>query len=251
MASDDSLRAQNEALNEQVKLLVKTEQRLHRSQNEVDRQIARVELLNAFTLRWTGRATAADILFDASELLRKLVHVDGVRAVPRVPGPTPPSTEDAGLTRSRATYTNRPERVLWDRNGVVVTKKTELSLDLQESASTASCGADDAAVPDVASIVILPVSVNDSPPRMFLAASGTPRPRASHMREAPRNVTCLFLAPCRHLEHMLRNTRALGRPRLVRSGGYSAARDELEARVATERESCAWKSASAGGRSSN
>ena len=38
----DRLRRENEALNDQVKLLVRTEHRLYRTQNALDRQIARI-----------------------------------------------------------------------------------------------------------------------------------------------------------------------------------------------------------------
>jgi signal transduction histidine kinase len=89
----------------------------------------------------------------------------------------------------------------------------------------------DQPVPDAASIVILPIVVNDSVPEVFLASWSTPRPRASHMFEVPEERhRPTFELLCRHLEHMLRNTALLDdlaqtQRRLV------AARDQLEDRV--------------------
>ena len=45
---------ERQALTEQVKLLVRPSKRLHRSQNALDRQLVRVELLSQFALRWTA-----------------------------------------------------------------------------------------------------------------------------------------------------------------------------------------------------
>ena len=54
----ERLRTENRALDEQVKLLVQTEQRFYRSQAQLDGQLVRLERLAAFAL-----ANIAPILF--------------------------------------------------------------------------------------------------------------------------------------------------------------------------------------------
>ena len=71
------LRSENDALNEQIKLLVRTEQRLHRSQTELDLQLARIRALGQFSLDCTRLDTSAEILERARELLLESFHLDG------------------------------------------------------------------------------------------------------------------------------------------------------------------------------
>ena len=73
-----ALRIENDALNEQVKLLTQTEQRLYASQNELDRQLQRVELLTSFALQCSGMSTTDKILALAKELLHNALDVDQV-----------------------------------------------------------------------------------------------------------------------------------------------------------------------------
>jgi hypothetical protein len=72
MSELEDLRRQNRALDEQIKTLVRVEASLHKSQNEVDRQIVRVELLSRFALRWTSRSTVHEILEATLELFQRL-----------------------------------------------------------------------------------------------------------------------------------------------------------------------------------
>ncbi len=66
-------------LHEQIKLLVRTEHQLHRSQSALDRQLLRVELLSHFALRWDSQSPPAAILSDAVALFRRLFAVDHVQ----------------------------------------------------------------------------------------------------------------------------------------------------------------------------
>ena len=66
-------------LHEQIKLLVRTEHQLHRSQSALDRQLLRVELLSHFALRWDSQSAPAAILSDAVALFRRLFAVDHVQ----------------------------------------------------------------------------------------------------------------------------------------------------------------------------
>ena len=76
-------------LHEQIKLLVRTEHQLHRSQSALDRQLLRVELLSHFALRWDSQSPPAAILADAVALFRRLFAVDHVQVA------TPPVSSHA------------------------------------------------------------------------------------------------------------------------------------------------------------
>lgn len=71
------LRSQNAALNEQVKLLVKTEQRLCRSQWESDRQLFRIQALSDLALDCAAEEDESSILRSTCELLTQSYRVDG------------------------------------------------------------------------------------------------------------------------------------------------------------------------------
>ena len=72
---------ERDSLNEQIKLLVKTEQRLYRSQNALDEQLARVRELADYSLRCSIAESQAEILERALELLRDGFHVDRAVAI--------------------------------------------------------------------------------------------------------------------------------------------------------------------------
>ena len=96
MSELDDLRQQNRALDEQIKTLVRTEARLHKSQNEVDRQIARIELLSRFSLRWTSHSTPREILVAATELFVRLFSAEWVKVVVLDPTQVPSDSFDVG-----------------------------------------------------------------------------------------------------------------------------------------------------------
>lgn len=77
----ERLRRENAALNEQVKLLVKTEQRLYRSQNVRELQLDRIRALADLALAYSdaGESKPA-ILARALRLLEDSFQVEGVRA---------------------------------------------------------------------------------------------------------------------------------------------------------------------------
>jgi signal transduction histidine kinase/CheY-like chemotaxis protein len=71
-----ALRAANRALDEQVKLLVQTEQRLYRAQTKSDRQLARIRALNDLALRCSSVSTERLILKCTIEMLARLFDHD-------------------------------------------------------------------------------------------------------------------------------------------------------------------------------
>ena len=77
----EKLEAENEALNNQVKLLVQTEQRLYRTQNQVDAQLKRLKALSDFALRCSHLSAEEEIVAEALSLLRDLFDMDVVQLV--------------------------------------------------------------------------------------------------------------------------------------------------------------------------
>jgi signal transduction histidine kinase/ActR/RegA family two-component response regulator len=67
---------ENEALNEQIKLLVQTEQRLYRSQNEIDAQLDRIRSLARFALQTEDGEPVPSILSRALEILWRKFALD-------------------------------------------------------------------------------------------------------------------------------------------------------------------------------
>jgi serine phosphatase RsbU (regulator of sigma subunit) len=124
MDVDDLLR-QCALLNEQVKLLVKTEHRLHLAQATIERQLGRLQALNRFLLASGGESEYRPILERALELLLETMRVDQAiafvadddgRLVPAAVatvdacGPPPDRTfcPPAGLVRADALTLTRP-----------------------------------------------------------------------------------------------------------------------------------------------
>lgn len=70
-----------EALGEQVKLLTRTEHRLHRSQADLDRQLERIEALAEFSFRAARAEDSGEVVFRALEILAQTYDVDGGCAV--------------------------------------------------------------------------------------------------------------------------------------------------------------------------
>lgn len=83
------LEAELSALHEQVKLLVQTEQRLHRSQAELDRRLAQIEGLAEFSFRCSRVDHPDEIMSHAVQLLRDLYELDGASAVLLESGTSP------------------------------------------------------------------------------------------------------------------------------------------------------------------
>jgi len=72
----ERLRAENRALDEQVKLLVQTEQRLYRSQGEVDAQLERLRQLEAFALGTTSAEPLDVVVRRAAGVLVETFDLD-------------------------------------------------------------------------------------------------------------------------------------------------------------------------------
>ncbi len=70
-----------EALTEQIKLLVKTEQRLYRSQNELDRQLRRIEALSEFAIAGTAMDAPQQVIRRALDLLASQFRLNCLGAV--------------------------------------------------------------------------------------------------------------------------------------------------------------------------
>ena len=77
----ERLRRENATLDEQVKLLVRMEQRYHRARTEHERELARIRTLGELSLACIGVEDPATILERAVELVRATFDVDAVLAI--------------------------------------------------------------------------------------------------------------------------------------------------------------------------
>ncbi len=77
----ERLRRETRALDEQIKLLVQTEQRLSRSQNELDTQLVRIRSLAGFALESSGTESPAGILARAVDVLSRAFSLDWIGVV--------------------------------------------------------------------------------------------------------------------------------------------------------------------------
>ncbi len=224
----EELRRQNQALDEQIRTLVRTEQRLHRSQNEVDRQIARIELLSRFALRWTGQSTSREILAGAVELFNRLFSVTSTQIV----------VLDAGAVSAEHPATapliwpppaDVPALALDDVLSPLVLTRVDLGGRWPWLADLVP-PPDGVAHADTR-LVLMPLRDREGPPMGVLLAVGQASTRSSHLKEAPKATSLPFLQlMSSHVEQMLRTTRLLRD--LARTQQHLlAARDELEDRV--------------------
>jgi serine phosphatase RsbU (regulator of sigma subunit) len=76
LPTSEELARQNEALNQQVKLLVKTEKRLYLAQRTIEKQLDRIHLLNRFALESNRNVDQARILGFFMDLLLEVLRVD-------------------------------------------------------------------------------------------------------------------------------------------------------------------------------
>jgi len=80
-AEIERLRGENRALDDQVKLLVQTEQRLYRFQSDLDTQLARIQALAAFALESISLQRSGEILARALNVLHEAFVLDWAGAV--------------------------------------------------------------------------------------------------------------------------------------------------------------------------
>ena len=226
------LPAEHHDLHQQIKLLIRTEHQLHRSQSALDRQLMRVELLSQFTLRWDSQAPVAAILQDAAGLFRRLFAVDQVAMAvgPGIEVPASPGGRALLVTRSAAAL----DAALGGVASPMVTALGTLSPALREL--VADLGLADADAPAERQMVVVPFRLALDGPPMCLAASTADARKTSHIREAPSAAAGPFLRLMgSHIEHTLRNSQLLtelasAQRRLL------AAQSELEERVASRTE---------------
>lgn len=108
----EQLLAELEALGEQVKLLTRTEQRLHRSQAAVDRQLSRIEALAEFSFRASATEETIEVAYRALEILANTFDVDaGYAATIGGGGPALRALGDAGETVSAEAVLTAADRV--------------------------------------------------------------------------------------------------------------------------------------------
>lgn len=74
----DELRRQNAALDQQVKLLVKTEKRLYVAQRTIEKQLGRIEVLNRFALEASVAERRSDIFRLTIRMILDVLRVDQV-----------------------------------------------------------------------------------------------------------------------------------------------------------------------------
>ena len=196
---DDSLQAQ-------IKLLLKTEHQLHRSQSALDRQLMRVELLSHFALRWDSQSPAVDIVADAAALFRRLFAVD------RVAVAVAEETHPACLDDTRAPLVSVPGRRIAEAldglAGPVVAMPGGLAVALRGLLDTLGVLRDDD--PPGRISVVMPLRMTADAPPMCLVASCGAVNKASHIREVPSVAAIPFLQlMSSHVEHTLRNSRLL------------------------------------------
>ena len=192
-------------LTEQVKLLVRTEHRMHRSQSALDRQLMRVELLSQFALRWDSRSSEGEILLDAMRLVRKLFHVDRIAAAiahdPRVV-----MASDRGGDGVTHLPVHAMAAAFGSLAGPLVTTPDALSEGLR--AALTGLGVLHADDGPGRIVVVLPLRTDAGGPAMCLATSAPDSARSSHVREALSVAAVPYLRlVCSHVEHTLRNTR--------------------------------------------
>lgn len=218
---------QQHALNEQVKLLVKTEQQLHRSQNALDRQLIRVELLSSFALRWDSRSSVAEILTGAMKLFRKLFHVEKVVAVRTIESLEHDASPDRGGIPLIPAW--NLERALAQLSGPFVDKPEALSPELRTL--LAELGLLPAVVSDRAMVVVLPLRSGTDARVGALAAYCADSTRGLGQRDAPSAAAAPFLRlVASHLEHTIKNSHLLDDLERAQRELLQA-RNELEQRV--------------------
>ena len=81
LAELERLRRENATLDEQVKLLVRMEQRFHRARTEHERELARIRTLGDLSLACIGVEDPATILECAVEVMRATFDVDAALAI--------------------------------------------------------------------------------------------------------------------------------------------------------------------------
>ncbi len=109
----EPLKRENEALNEQIKLLVQTEQRLYRSQNQLDAQLDRIRALAGFALQSGDGESIDSILRRALEILWRKFALDWCGVVTLSAGGLQVLSVPADHPVPRAALTAGEEAMAW------------------------------------------------------------------------------------------------------------------------------------------
>ncbi|MBM3769887.1 MAG: hypothetical protein FJW27_01080 [Acidimicrobiia bacterium] len=229
MSEVEDLRRQNRAVDEQIKTLVRIEASLHKSQNEIDRQVARIELLSRFALGWTSRSTAREILAATVELFQRLFSCVWVTVL---------ASDADAVAEDPARLPDRMRSVadwptlalaLSDATGPAVVRRETLLGRWPAFEPHVPCSV----LPGHADAfhVVMTLRDREGLPSYVLVAAGKVLKRSTHLKDAPKPSSLAFLQLMNsHVEHMLRTTRLL--EDLARTHQHlEAARDELEDRV--------------------
>jgi signal transduction histidine kinase len=102
---DDALRLESAKLNEQLKLLVRTEKRLYQTQNKLEDQLRQIRGINEFALAVKRLSSPIDIVASALDLLVPLFSLQGAVAVVHKKA----AAEPIGLARSSESATTQVE----------------------------------------------------------------------------------------------------------------------------------------------
>ncbi|MFO0549442.1 MAG: ATP-binding protein [Polyangiaceae bacterium] len=197
----ETLRLENEELDQQVSLLVKTEHRLTRAQFESERNIARVQALSKFDLAYTPSETPLEVAKRGTQLLTEWFSCDCVAVVVRRAG------EVVLLADGLQTIVDAPELVACCLSGEPLVATAEALGWVRGLIETV----DGLAVEDDVVVVVVPLGSEGD----VLGVLGWSRynPKASFFTEPPavRHLPYLKLLAT-HLQHgldMARLTRQL------------------------------------------
>lgn len=216
-----ALEAENQELDQQVKLLVRTEHRLTRAQSEADRQLARVRALSSFALAFSTAEQPLAIALRAARLLAEWFAVDRVAIVEAV-------GDDAAVHLVDGDRLPAPRALVDALRGAPTPFVEQLSA---LPWATALVGATDGLpLPDAGVVAGVPLGN-----RVIagLLCWRRPNPRASFFSEPPSPHHLPFLALLgRHLEHALDNA-SLTRDLRTRTHELADGNDRLQKSLAS------------------
>jgi signal transduction histidine kinase len=192
-----ALRAENDELDAQVSLLVKTEHRLTRAQFEADRQLARVRALSSFALAFTTDEGELDVASRAKQLLLEWFSVDRVAFVAL-------DVDGRAWVRGEGVHAQVAPDELVAR--CLRSDPFVASVGAQPALRSLVEAADGRALPEEATLAVLPVGPSQEVIGVLLWCR--PNPRASFFSEPPEERHLPFLSLlANHVRHSISTTR--------------------------------------------
>ncbi len=187
-----------ERLHEQVKLLVRTEHRLSRSQGQLDRELGRIRALSELVLESPVEETRQCLMSRALKLVAETFDLDVVTAAHRDPedrwvivGEVPPAPWNATA-----------EVTAW-----IGTLTAAGVYDLASLAPASPLVSSSAESPD-GSVLVVPLRLDDGDLVAYVAGQKRAESRGSFFRPRPSREDGAFLALLAgHLERVLQNAR--------------------------------------------